>query len=103
MIPVNTIPRRREDESASRIVFAHDLCGLDGVHLLSPALRWLELAHSADLVQRVAGHSDVVVALEDDLDVANVECGTGPDLGEAACSSDDIVDEIVGQSQDGLN
>ena len=49
-----------------------DLGSLDRTHLLRPALRRLDLLHRSQLVRCEAGHSDVVVALQHNLDVAQL-------------------------------
>ena len=84
------------------IILAHDLGRLHSIHLLRPPRRRLKLAHSANLVERVAGYANVVVALEDYLNVADVEGRVGPDLGQPAGRGDEVVDEVVGEGQDGL-
>lgn len=88
---------------SSNIILAHDLGSLNGIHLLRPARRRLELAHRPDLVQTVARHADIVVALQHDLDVADVEGRIGPDLGQPAGRSDDVIHKVVGEVQNGLN
>lgn len=75
---------------------------MDGIHLLRPTGSGLELAHGADLVERVARDADVVVALEDDLDVADVEGRVCADLGQAAGGCDDVVYKVVCEGEDGL-
>ena len=64
-----------------RVVLPHHLCGLDGVHLLGPARRGLELAYCPNLVEGIAGYADVIVAFEDNLDVANVKSRVWSDFG----------------------
>lgn len=61
-----------------------DLRSLDGTQLLGPSLRGLDLLHGAQLVRGVAGDADVVVAFEDELQVADLEGGGGAQLGELA-------------------
>ena len=51
----------------------HNLRRTNGIHLGRPTRRGHNLAHSTDFIGRVAGDTDVVVALENDLDVADVE------------------------------
>ena len=79
-----------------------NLGGLDGTQLLGPSLRGLDLLDGAQLVRGVARDADVVVAFEDQLQVANLEGGRGAQLGELAGGGDDLVDEIVGDLEEGL-
>ena len=51
----------------------HNLGGINCVHLGRPALRRHNLAHSSHFIGRVTGNTDVVVALENDLDITNVK------------------------------
>lgn len=51
----------------------HDLGGVNGIHLGRPALRRHNFAHSSHFVRRVTRNTDVVVALENDLDITNVK------------------------------
>ncbi len=57
----------------------------------------MELADSAGLVRGVARDADVVVALQDQLDVAEFEGGRLAQLGETAGARNDRVDEVVGK------
>lgn len=57
----------------SQIPVACDFGRLDRAHLGDPALGGLDLAHGAQLVRRVARDADVVDALQDNLDVANLK------------------------------
>ena len=61
-----------------------------------------ELAHSADLVRGVAGDADVVVALKDELDVADLEGLGAARFGAFAGCGYDLVDELVGDGEDAL-
>jgi hypothetical protein len=52
---------------------AHDLSRLYRVHLLSPSWSRNQSAHGTDFVGSIAWDADVVVALEDQLEVADVK------------------------------
>ncbi len=54
-----------------------NLRSLDGTQLLGPSLRRLDLLHGAQLIRGVARDADVVVAFEDELQVADLEGGGG--------------------------
>lgn len=41
--------------------------------LLGPSLCWLDFSDCAELVRGVTGHADVVIAFEDELDVAELK------------------------------
>ena len=79
-----------------------NLARLNRTHLIDPPLRRLELANSADLVRGVARDTDVVVALEDELDVADLEGLGAAGFGALAGGGDDLVDELVGDGEDSL-
>lgn len=79
-----------------------NLAGLNSAHLRDPALRGKELAHGANLVGRVAGDADVVVALEDQLDVADLKGLGAASFGALAGGGDDLIDEFVGDGEDAL-
>ncbi len=67
-------PQQTNPERSLEIRLAtHDFCCTDCVHLGSPAWRRYNLAYGAHFVGSIAWDTDVVVALEDDLDVADVE------------------------------
>lgn len=79
-----------------------DLGGLHGRHLLRPALRRLRLLDGAEVIGREAGDAHVVVALEHQLDVADLEGRGRTEFGQTARGSDDVVNEVVGHLQDEL-
>lgn len=81
---------------------AHDLGRIDRLHLVHPTCSWHDLAHGAHFIRCVAGDADVVVALEDELEVADVELGRFAQLAKLACAADDVVDKVVGELEDGL-
>ena len=68
-----------------------------------PRRRRCHAPDDARLVERVAGDADVVVALEHRLDVADLQRRVGAQLGELAGSDDDVVDELVGELEEGLD
>lgn len=86
----------------SRIILPHDLGRLHSIHLLRPTRCRLEFADRANLIERVTGHANIVVALEHNLHVADVEGGVWADLCQAARRCYDVIDEIVGETEDGL-
>lgn len=73
-----------------------DLGRLDGRHLLQPALGRLRLLDGAEVISRESRDAHVEVALQDELDVANLEGRGGTQLGQAAGLGDHIVDEVIG-------
>lgn len=80
----------------------HNLGGINSLHLVDPAGRRHNLAHGAHLIARIPGDPDVVAALEDVLDVADIELRAVSELGQLARVADDVVDEVVGELEDGL-
>lgn len=80
----------------------HDLGGLDGAHLGDPAGRGLDLADSTEFIGRVARHANVVGALKDQLDIANLEDLGATLLGVAAGSMENVIDEAISHVQDAL-
>jgi hypothetical protein len=81
---------------------AHDLGRIHRLHFVDPARRRHDFAHGAHLVGRVAGDANVVVALEHELDIADVELRRLAQFGQFACGADDVVDKVVGELEDGL-
>lgn len=75
---------------------------LDSRHLLQPALSRLGLLDSAQVISGEARDPHVVVALQDELDVADLEGGGGAKLGETTGLGDYVVDEVVGHLEDEL-
>lgn len=108
--PVRTIhspihPSHRfevRDEPSQLPLPARNLRSLDSRQLLRPSCRGLHLLHGAQLVARETGDADVVVALEDELQVADFELGGLAELGELAGGDDDLVDEFVGDGEEDL-
>lgn len=79
-----------------------NLTRLNRTHLIDPTLRRLKLANGTDLIRRIARDTDIVVALEDELDVADLEGLGAAGFGALAGCCDDLVDELVGDGEDGL-
>lgn len=79
-----------------------DLGSLNGRHLLQPTLGGLRLLDSAKVIGGEAGDAHVVVAFQDELDVADFEGRRRTQLGEAAGLSNYVVDEIVSHLKDEL-
>lgn len=75
---------------------------MDGAHLGDPGRAGLDFADGAKLLARVTGDADVVGALEDELNVADLEDLAPALLGVAAGGVKDAVDETVGKVEDGL-
>jgi len=96
-----TLPTHPSSISRIRLP-PRNLCSLDSTQLLGPSLRRLDLLHGPQLVRGVARDADVVVAFEDELQVADLEGGGGAQLGELAGGGDDLVDEVVGNLEEGL-
>jgi hypothetical protein len=82
---------------------AHDLGCINSIHLSGPALRGHNLAHSPHFIRRIAWDTNIVVALEYDLNVADVELRRITELGKLAGVAYDVVDEIVSKLEDGLD
>lgn len=96
-----TLPTHPSSSSQIRLP-PRNLRSLDGTQLLGPSLRRLDLLHRAQLVRGVARDADVVVAFEDELQIADLEGGGGAQLGELAGGGDDLIDEVVGDLEEGL-
>lgn len=80
----------------------HNLRRIHRTHLIRPALRRHNLAHSPHLIRRISRNTNVVVALENDLDIADVELWRVAELAKLARVADDVVDEVVSELEDGL-
>lgn len=81
---------------------AHDFGRVDRLHLVHPTGSWHDLAHGAHFIRSVAWDADVVIALEDELEVADVELRRFAQLAKLAGAADDIVYKIVCELEDGL-
>ena len=79
-----------------------DLRSLHSAQLLSPGRRRLHLLDGAQLIGSVAGNTDVVISLEDELQVAQFEGRGLAEFGEFAGGDDDLIDEVVGDLEKGL-
>jgi hypothetical protein len=64
---------KRQDSGLEVCLSTHDLGRIDCFHLVHPTCSWHDLAHGTHFIRSVAGNADVVVALEDELEIANVE------------------------------
>ena len=80
----------------------HDLGSLNSFHLFVPSGSRNQLPYGADLVGSISWDADVVVAFEDQLDVADVELGRLAELGKLASIGKDGVDEVVSKLKDCL-
>jgi hypothetical protein len=81
---------------------AHHLGRVDRFHLVHPTCCWHDLAHGTHFVGSVARNADVVVALEDELEIADVKLGRLAQLAELARAADDVVDKVVSELEDRL-
>lgn len=81
---------------------AGDLGSLNSAHLGDPSRRRLDLAHGADLVAGVSGDTNVVAALEGELDVTDLEDLGAALFGVLASGVENLVDEAVCYCKDGL-
>lgn len=81
----------------------HNLRRIDRLHLVHPPCSRHNLPHRAHLVGCVPGDTDIVAALEDVLDVTNVELWAVAQFGEFASVGDDVVDEVVCKLEDRLH
>ena len=75
---------------------------LERIHLVVILRGRVEFADSADIVGGVARNTDVPVALEDDLDVADVERVGAAKLGHLAGGGRDGVNKLIDELEDGL-
>ena len=80
----------------------HDLSGLYRAHLGDPLRIRLHLAHRPELVTRVARNTDIVGALQNELDVADLQNLGSSLLGVAGGCVEDALGEGVGETKDGL-
>ena len=80
---------------STRASTASKLRSLDCTHLLRPTGGRLGTTHSSNLVAAEARDADVVLALEDELEIADVEGGGAAEFGEATRGGDEIVDKVV--------
>lgn len=80
----------------------HDLGGLNSFHLFVPSGSRNQLPYGADLIGGVSWDADVVVALKDQLDVADIELGRIAELGKLASIGEDSVDEVISKLKDCL-
>jgi hypothetical protein len=80
----------------------HDLGSLNSFHLFVPSGSRDQLPYGADLIGGVSWDADVVVALKDQLDVADVELGRLAELRKLASISEDGVDEVISKLKDCL-
>lgn len=69
---------------------------------MHPALGRLGFLDSAEVVAGEARDAHVVVALQDKLDVTNLERGRRSELGEATGLGDDLVNKVVCHLEDEL-
>ena len=76
---------------------------LDRRHLLLPCNRSALSANCPDLIAAEAGHTDVVLAFEDELDISLFEAGGAAKLGELAGGRDEVIDEIVSYIEEDLH
>lgn len=75
---------------------------LYGTQLLRPSLCRYDLFDSAQLVRSVPRNSYVVVALKNELDVTHFEGRGLAEFGKTAGSDNNLVDEIIGNLEEGL-
>jgi hypothetical protein len=79
-----------------QIAFAtSNLGSLNCTHLGNPALCWLELPDSTNLIAGITWNTDVVVALQDKLDITDLKSFRATSLGAFASSRDDLVDKLI--------
>lgn len=71
------------------------LSSLNRHHLLLPSDRTTRASHSSDLIAAETGNTDVVLAFEDELDIADLEGGGAAELGDFAGGGNDVIDEFV--------
>jgi hypothetical protein len=98
-----TAPHHQARHSSLEVSLpTHDLGRVDGLHLVHPSRSGNNLPDGTHLIRGVTRDTDVVVALEHVLDVADVELGRVAQLGELACTADNVVDKIVGKLENSL-
>jgi hypothetical protein len=62
----------------------------------------LEFSDGSDLVAGVTWNANIVVAFEDELNIADFECLGASSFGTLASSSNDLVDKLIGYIEDAL-
>ena len=80
-----------------------DLCCLYSAHLRNPRRARLNLADGTDLIRRIAWDADIVASFKSELDVADLEDLAAALLGVLAGCLEDLVYEVVGNLEDGLD
>jgi hypothetical protein len=80
----------------------HDLGSLNSFHFFVPSGSRNQLPYGADLIRGVSWDADVVVALEDQLDIADVELGRLAEFGKLASVGENGIDEVVSKLKDCL-
>lgn len=80
-----------------------NLSRLNSRHLLCPTLRGLRFLDGTEVIGGKARDAHVVVAFEDELDVAEFEGRGGAKFGKAAGGGYHVVDEVVGHLEDKLS
>jgi hypothetical protein len=92
----------RIEHTSISILATGNLGRLNRAHLRDPRRGRLNLAHGTDLVGGVTGDTNVVAALEGQLDVTDLEDLAAAFLGILAGCLEDLIDEVVGDLEDGL-
>jgi hypothetical protein len=87
--------RHEERRTGLLCLPAHYFGSLDSIHLRLPGSRRLELANGANVVNSVARNSDIIVAFQDGLDVADLKHIRFTGLSQAASVSGNGVDKLI--------
>lgn len=82
---------------------AHDLRRVDCLHLIHPSGCWNDLPHRAHLIGCITRNANIIAALENVLNVANIQLGAVAELGEFAGIRNDIIYKVIGELQDRLH
>jgi hypothetical protein len=80
-----------------------DLGRLHRTHLRNPRRARLNLADGTDLIRRIPRDADIVASFKSELDVADLEDLAAALLGVLAGCLEDLVYEVVGDLEDGLD
>lgn len=82
------------------VIFPRNLGGLDCAHFRDPVGSWLNLADSSDLITGISWDTDVVLALQSELNVANLQHVRAALFGVLTSRLQNLVDEGICDVED---
>lgn len=91
-----------KEERYSKVAVPSDLGGLNGAHLVDPALSRLDLADGAQLIRRITRDALVEGALQHELDITDLQNFRAASLGHGAGAMEQAVNEGIGKIQNQL-